>query len=85
MEKYIEVLKFLKLPPHFTLRRFFFLNSTFLIFQVFVVLIMLNLLISLMTATFARIQQNADMEWKFIRAATWIHYFEDRYYTLTPI
>ena len=32
-----------------------------------------------MTATFARIQQNADMEWKFIRAATWIHYFEDRY------
>ena len=40
---------------------------------------MLNLLISLMTATFARIQQNADIEWKFIRAATWIHYYEDRH------
>ena len=45
-------------------------------FQVFVVLIMLNLLISLMTTTFARIQTNADMEWKFTRASTWINYFD---------
>ena len=36
-------------------------------YQVFVVLVMLNLLISLMTTTFARIQQNADSEWKFTR------------------
>ena len=54
----------------------FFLNFG-VFFQIFVVIIMMNLLISLMTATFARIQQNADMEWKFIRAATWIHYYED--------
>ena len=47
------------------------------IFQVFVVIIMLNLLISLMTTTFARIQRNADIEWKFTRASTWIHYFDD--------
>ena len=42
------------------------------------VLVMLNLLISLMTTTFARIQQNADMEWKFTRASVWINYFDDR-------
>ena len=36
-------------------------------YQLFVVLVMLNLLISLMTTTFARIQQNADSEWKFTR------------------
>ena len=48
-----------------------------IIFQVFVVIIMLNLLISLMTTTFARIQRNADIEWKFTRASTWIHYFDD--------
>ena len=46
-------------------------------YQVFVVLIMLNLLISLMTSTFSRIQQNADTEWKFTRASTWIYYFDD--------
>ena len=46
-------------------------------YQVFVVIIMLNLLISLMTTTFARIQSNADIEWKFTRASTWIHYFDD--------
>ena len=45
--------------------------------QVFVVLIMLNLLISLMTTTFARIQRNSDMEWKFTRASTWVHYYDD--------
>ena len=47
-------------------------------YQVLVVLVMLNLLISLMTTTFAKIQQNADMEWKFTRASCWIHYFDDR-------
>ena len=41
------------------------------------VLIMLNLLISLMTTTFSRIQSNADMEWKYTRASTWIHYYDD--------
>ena len=41
------------------------------------VLIMLNLLISLMTTTFAKIQRNADVEWKFTRAAIWIHYYDD--------
>ena len=46
-------------------------------YQIFVVIIMLNLLISLMTTTFARIQRNADIEWKFTRASTWIHYFDD--------
>ena len=30
-----------------------------------------------MTTTFARIQSNADIEWKFTRASTWIHYFDD--------
>lgn len=45
--------------------------------QVFVVLIMLNLLISLMTTTFAKIQRNADVEWKFTRASIWIHYYDD--------
>lgn len=39
---------------------------------------MLNLLISLMTTTFARIQTNADMEWKFSRATHWIYYYDDR-------
>ena len=38
---------------------------------------MLNLLISLMTTTFAKIQQNADVEWKFTRASIWIHYYDD--------
>ena len=39
---------------------------------------MLNLLISLMTSTFSRIQANSDREWKFTRASIWIHYFDDR-------
>eukprot|EP00095_Tigriopus_kingsejongensis_P008164 maker-scaffold735_size104922-snap-gene-0.26 protein:Tk08164 transcript:maker-scaffold735_size104922-snap-gene-0.26-mRNA-1 annotation:"short transient receptor potential channel 7-like" len=46
-------------------------------YQVFVVLIMMNLLISLMTTTFAKIQRNADVEWKFTRASIWIHYYDD--------
>lgn len=37
---------------------------------------MMNLLISLMTTTFAKIQRNADVEWKFTRASMWIHYFD---------
>ena len=37
---------------------------------------MMNLLISLMTTTFAKIQRNADVEWKFTRASLWIHYYE---------
>lgn len=47
-------------------------------------LILLNLLISLMTATFSRIQQNADVEWKFTRAATWIYYYDDRHAIPVP-
>ena len=45
---------------------------------------MLNLLISLMTTTFARIQSNADMEWKFTRASTWIHYYDDNHAIPVP-
>ncbi len=37
---------------------------------------MMNLLISLMTTTFSKIQRNADVEWKFTRASLWIHYYE---------
>uniref|UniRef100_A0A0K2VDJ3 Short transient receptor potential channel 7like [Metaseiulus occidentalis] n=1 Tax=Lepeophtheirus salmonis TaxID=72036 RepID=A0A0K2VDJ3_LEPSM len=47
-------------------------------YQVFVVLIMLNLLISLMTNTFANIQKNSDTEWKFSRASIWLKHFNDQ-------
>ncbi len=51
-------------------------SNFYLLLQIFVVIIMMNLLISLMTTTFARIQRNADVEWKFTRASLWIHYYE---------
>ena len=37
-----------------------------------------------MTTTFARIQSNADMEWKFTRASTWIHYYDDNHAIPVP-
>ncbi|XP_033109650.1 short transient receptor potential channel 3-like [Anneissia japonica] len=40
------------------------------------VLVMLNMLIAMMAASFEDIQADEDVEWKFARAKLWISYFE---------
>ncbi|XP_071958227.1 short transient receptor potential channel 5-like isoform X2 [Antedon mediterranea] len=41
------------------------------------VIILLNVLIAMMSSTFSRVEEEADIEWKFSRAEMWMSYFDD--------
>ena len=60
------------IPPN----KIFALAMNFL-YQVFVVLILLNLLIAIMNATVQRLEDRRQLYWKFVRTSIWIEFFDD--------
>ncbi|CAH1777259.1 unnamed protein product [Owenia fusiformis] len=45
-------------------------------YQILVVIVVVNMLIAMMSNTLNRIEENVDMEWKFARSKLWMQYFE---------
>jgi hypothetical protein len=62
--------------PHKTVEQKF---ATFLyfIYQVFIIIILLNLLIAIMNATVQRLQDKRQLYWKFVRTSIWVEYFDE--------
>ncbi|XP_030748044.1 transient-receptor-potential-like protein [Sitophilus oryzae] len=52
-------------------------------YSVINVIVLLNLLIAMMSNSFAMIEEHSDIEWKFARTKLWMSYFEE-YGTLPP-
>lgn len=46
-------------------------------YSVINVIVLLNLLIAMMSNSYAMIEQHSDTEWKFARTKLWLSYFED--------
>ncbi|XP_045778485.1 transient-receptor-potential-like protein isoform X2 [Maniola jurtina] len=46
-------------------------------YSVINVIVLLNLLIAMMSNSYAMIEQHSDVEWKFARTRLWMSYFED--------
>ncbi|XP_065321156.1 short transient receptor potential channel 4-like [Gordionus sp. m RMFG-2023] len=49
----------------------------FAVFHLIAIIIFLNIMIAMMSNSFQKVQDNADVEWKFARTAVWMSYFED--------
>ncbi|XP_035240916.1 short transient receptor potential channel 6-like isoform X3 [Anguilla anguilla] len=47
------------------------------VYNVTVVIVLLNMLIAMINSSFQEIQDDADVEWKFARAKLWFSYFEE--------
>ncbi|KAJ8368635.1 hypothetical protein SKAU_G00086630 [Synaphobranchus kaupii] len=47
------------------------------VYNVMVVIVLLNMLIAMINSSFQEIQDDADVEWKFARAKLWFCYFEE--------
>nr|XP_006813866.1 PREDICTED: short transient receptor potential channel 4-like [Saccoglossus kowalevskii] len=46
-------------------------------YMIIAVIVLLNLLIAIMSNTYSKVQDNADIEWKFYRAEMWVGYFQE--------
>ncbi|XP_077991000.1 short transient receptor potential channel 4-like [Glandiceps talaboti] len=55
----------------------------FAAYHVIGIVVLLNILIAMMSNTFTRIEEDADMQWKFSRSCLWMNFF-DELSTLTP-
>ena len=49
----------------------------FMMYQVTIIIILLNLLIAVMNSTIQRYQDRKQLYWKFARTSVWIDYFDD--------
>ncbi|KAI1893652.1 hypothetical protein AGOR_G00125910 [Albula goreensis] len=47
------------------------------VYNVTVVIVLLNMLIAMINSSFQEIEDDADVEWKFARAKLWFSYFEE--------
>ncbi|KAM9728926.1 short transient receptor potential channel 6a isoform 2-T2 [Menidia menidia] len=47
------------------------------VYNVTMVIVLLNMLIAMINSSFQEIEDDADVEWKFARAKLWISYFEE--------
>ncbi|KAL4658618.1 short transient receptor potential channel 6-like isoform X1 [Arapaima gigas] len=47
------------------------------VYNVTMVIVLLNMLIAMINSSFQEIEDDADVEWKFARAKLWIFYFEE--------
>ena len=65
--------------------RYDFINFTLLVYQVVVVILLLNLLIAAMSSTVQKLQYQKDMNWKFNRTRIRITYFDDAYAVPVPL
>ncbi|XP_070555682.1 short transient receptor potential channel 4-like [Ptychodera flava] len=55
----------------------------FAAYHVIGIVVLLNILIAMMSNTFTRIEEDADMQWKFSRSRLWLNFF-DEHCTQTP-
>ena len=65
--------------------RYNFINYTLFFYQVFTVILLLNLLIAAMSSTVQKLQTQKDMIWKFYRTRIRITYFDDVYALPVPL
>ena len=49
----------------------------YFIYQIFIIIILLNLLIAIMNSTVQRLQDKRQLYWKFVRTSIWIDHFDD--------
>ncbi|XP_071965534.1 short transient receptor potential channel 4-like [Antedon mediterranea] len=47
------------------------------LYHVFAIVVLLNLLIAMMSNTYTKIEEDADIEWKYARSRLWLEYFDD--------
>lgn len=47
-------------------------------YHVIAIVVLLNVLIAMMSSTYTRIEEDADIQWKFSRSKLWMSYFEGR-------
>jgi hypothetical protein len=62
--------------PHETIEQKF-ATVLYFIYQVFIIIILLNLLIAIMNATVQRPQTKRQLYWKFVRTSIWVEYFDE--------
>ena len=62
--------------PHKTVEQKF-ATVLYFIYQVFIIIILLNLLIAIMNATVQRLQDKRQLYWKFVRTSIWVEYFDE--------
>ena len=65
--------------------RYRFINYTLYIYQVFTVILLLNLLIAAMSSTVQKLQAQKDINWKFYRTRIRITYFDEAYAVPVPL
>ena len=65
--------------------RYHFITYTLYFYQVFTVILLLNLLIAAMSSTVQKLQAQKDMNWKFERTRIRITYFDDVYAVPVPL
>ncbi|XP_072176469.1 short transient receptor potential channel 4-like [Diadema setosum] len=53
-------------------------------YHVIAIVVLLNVLIAMMSNTYTRIEEDADIQWKFSRSKLWMSYFEGRGSLPTP-
>ena len=49
----------------------------FVLYQLMIVIVILNLLIALMNATIQKVNDHKQLYWKFVRTSIWLEYFDD--------
>ncbi|XP_071948244.1 short transient receptor potential channel 4-like [Antedon mediterranea] len=47
-------------------------------YHIIAIVVLLNVLIAMMSSTYTRVEEDADMQWKFSRSKLWMSYFEGR-------
>ena len=62
--------------PHNTVEEKF-ATILYFIYQIFIIIILLNLLIAIMNATVQRLQDKRQLYWKFVRTSIWVEYFDE--------
>ena len=62
--------------PHETVEQKF-ATVLYFIYQVFIIIILMNLLIAIMNATVQRLQDKKQLYWKFVRTSIWVEYFDE--------
>ena len=62
--------------PHKTIEQKF-ATVLYFIYQLFIIIILLNLLIAIMNATVQRLQDKRQLYWKFVRTSIWVEYFDE--------
>ena len=62
--------------PHETVEEQF-ATVLYFIYQVFIIIILMNLLIAIMNATVQRLQDKRQLYWKFVRTSIWVEYFDE--------